>query len=190
MTMLLKVLNKVKFRWFIHQPKSFLIINLLVFAKLLDLLAINHSLTERRIYILPCAVCFKACMGAHFPAVELDNAIWFSTLSKMSGLLWVVPNGPVSLVVSFNIRQCSKCYHVPLTPTLTMWLLCSNCAHPCSNFMGVFSQRDTPAVLSPGPEALAKFSGKMHKYLRYIALGFWPFCAIIISLIHIAFSRI
>ena len=27
-------------------------------------------------------------MGAHVPAVELDNAIWFCTLSKMSGFLW------------------------------------------------------------------------------------------------------
>ena len=27
-------------------------------------------------------------MGAHFPAVEVDNAIRFSTLSRMSGFLW------------------------------------------------------------------------------------------------------
>ena len=27
-------------------------------------------------------------MGAYFPAVELDNAVWFSTLSRMSGFLW------------------------------------------------------------------------------------------------------
>ena len=27
-------------------------------------------------------------MGAHFPAVELANAIWFSNLSRMSGFLW------------------------------------------------------------------------------------------------------
>ena len=27
-------------------------------------------------------------MGAHFPAVELDNMIWFSTLSRMSWFLW------------------------------------------------------------------------------------------------------
>ena len=27
-------------------------------------------------------------MGAHFPAVELDNAIRFSILSRMSGFLW------------------------------------------------------------------------------------------------------
>ena len=27
-------------------------------------------------------------MGVHFPAVELDNTIWLSTLSKMSCFLW------------------------------------------------------------------------------------------------------
>ena len=27
-------------------------------------------------------------MHAHFPAVEWDNVIWFSTLSRMSGFLW------------------------------------------------------------------------------------------------------
>ena len=27
-------------------------------------------------------------MGAHFPAIELDNAIHFSTLCRMSGFLW------------------------------------------------------------------------------------------------------
>ena len=37
-------------------------------------------------------------MGAHFPAVELDNRIWFSIVD-------IVPNGPASSVISFNIRQ-------------------------------------------------------------------------------------
>ena len=27
-------------------------------------------------------------MGAHFPAVELDNAVWFSTFSRISEFLW------------------------------------------------------------------------------------------------------
>ena len=31
---------------------------------------------------------FITCVGAHFPAVESDNAIRFSTLSGMSGFLW------------------------------------------------------------------------------------------------------
>ena len=27
-------------------------------------------------------------MGVHFPAIELNNVIWFSHLSRMSGFLW------------------------------------------------------------------------------------------------------
>ena len=38
--------------------------------------------------VLPCSGYFITCMGAHFPAVELDNIIWFSTLSSKSGFLW------------------------------------------------------------------------------------------------------
>ena len=70
-----------------YRNRLFLIIDLLLFAKLLELLAINHSSSERRIIfcslvveIIPCSGCFMTCMGAHFLAVELDNAIWFSTL--------------------------------------------------------------------------------------------------------------
>ena len=33
-------------------------------------------------------------MGAQFPAVELDNAIRFSTLSRMTGLLWYSSKWP------------------------------------------------------------------------------------------------
>ena len=38
--------------------------------------------------ILPCSGCFITCMGAHFPTVEWDKAIRFSTLSRMSRFLW------------------------------------------------------------------------------------------------------
>ena len=31
---------------------------------------------------------FTTCMDAHFPAIELDNAIRFSTLSMVSSFLW------------------------------------------------------------------------------------------------------
>ena len=55
----------------------------------------NHSSSERRnnffssvVEALPCSGCFPTCMGAHFPAVEQDNAIRFSILCRMSGLLW------------------------------------------------------------------------------------------------------
>ena len=38
--------------------------------------------------VLSCSGWFLTCMGAHFPAVELDNANWLSILSRMSGFLW------------------------------------------------------------------------------------------------------
>ena len=31
---------------------------------------------------------YTACMGAHLPAVELDNMIWFGTYSRVLGFLW------------------------------------------------------------------------------------------------------
>ena len=38
--------------------------------------------------VLPCSGCFITCMGARFPTIQLDNAIRFSTLSRISGFLW------------------------------------------------------------------------------------------------------
>ena len=32
-------------------------------------------------------------MGAHFPTVELDDTIWFSSLSRMPGFLWFLCSG-------------------------------------------------------------------------------------------------
>ena len=91
--MFLKVLNKVNFKM-LAQTKLFLIFDLLPFVKLWELLTVNHSLSERMIIFVPvaedlqCSGCFITCIGVHFPAVELDNAIRFSTLSSMSGFLW------------------------------------------------------------------------------------------------------
>ena len=57
-----------------------------------QLLIIVHlkggSFCSLAVEVLPCSGCFITCMGAHFPAVELDNAIQFSTLSRMSVFLW------------------------------------------------------------------------------------------------------
>ena len=53
MTMFLKVLKKVNFTVHIHKPNLFLIIDLLPLAKLLELLDINHSSSERRIIFVP-----------------------------------------------------------------------------------------------------------------------------------------
>ena len=44
---------------------------------------INHSSSERKdIFVLPWSKL------SHFPVVELDNAIWFGTLSREPGFLW------------------------------------------------------------------------------------------------------
>ena len=40
------------------------------------------------IKVLPCSGCFITSMGVHFPALELDNVIQFSTLSTVSTFLW------------------------------------------------------------------------------------------------------
>ena len=78
------VLNKVISER-LHKSKLFLIIDLVPFAKLLELLAINLSSPERRIIfcslvveVLPYSGCFITGMGAQFPTVELDNAIQIS----------------------------------------------------------------------------------------------------------------
>ena len=81
--------------------------DLLQFAKLLELLAIDHSSSGRRIifaprllkfchvlvalqllWVHPCSGCFITCMDAHFHTVKFDNTIRFSILSRMSGFLW------------------------------------------------------------------------------------------------------
>ena len=77
----------------LHKPRWFLIIDLLQFVKLLELLAINWSSSERRIIFAPRLLQFShvlviTCMVAHFPAVELNKVIRFSILSRKSGFLW------------------------------------------------------------------------------------------------------
>ena len=78
------VLNKVISEC-LHKSKLFLIIDLVPVAKLLELLAINHSSSERRIIfcslvveVLPYSGSFITGMGAQFPTVELDNATQIS----------------------------------------------------------------------------------------------------------------
>ena len=82
-TIFLKVVNKVNFR-VLTKPKLFLIIDLLPFAKFLELLAIYHGSSERRIILFlgcwnsPMFWLFYNLHGCDFPAVELDNAIQFT----------------------------------------------------------------------------------------------------------------
>ena len=69
---------------------------------------------------LPCSGCFTTCMGVHFPVVRLDNTIGSVPFPGCQGSCVIVPNGPASSVVSFNMYQGLKFYQVASTPTLTM----------------------------------------------------------------------
>ena len=100
------------------------------------------------------------------------------------GSFRIVTNGPAGSVVSFIIRQALKCKHLASTQTLTMWLPCFNCALlRTTKFLGVFrnlfsififyflptfsTQRKQRSLLDPRPSA--EFSGKMRKFLRFLA---------------------
>ena len=89
--------------------------------------------------------------------LSLSNIINLSDVSFLS-LAWsglalfpgyqgscgIVRNGAAGLILSFKIRQRLKCWHVASTPTLTMWLLCSNCVLPwTTEILGVFSKTNT-----------------------------------------------
>ena len=93
-------------------------------------------------------------MDVHFPTVELDlTQSGLVPFPGCQGSCDIVPNGPAGSVVSFNIFQCLKCYHVASKLNLIIPMLKLNL--PWTNFSGVFSQTDvTPAVLPPGPKAL------------------------------------
>ena len=127
------------------------------------------------------------CTDAHFPAIELDT---WSDLAPFPGChvsCGTVLNGPTGSVVSFNIRQGLKCKHVASTPTLTMWLLCSNCARKPLNF-GVYSQgqilHSTSRALSWNEDPLLNFPAKCLNFQdpKLSILLLWPFYVINISL--------
>ena len=115
MTMFLKVLNKVNFK---APTKSwlFLIADLLLFAKLLKLLVINHSSSKRRIIFVPWLLKFShaptvlqlawVCTSAQLSWITQSS---LASFSEYQGSCGIVPNGPASLVFSFNIRQGLKC---------------------------------------------------------------------------------
>ena len=112
-------------------------------------------------------------MGAHFPAVELDNVIWFSTLSRISGFLWHYHNWALCFSHFLHYASGIEVNYVAPTTTLTMWLPCSNCTLPwTTKFLGVFSKTYTMSLqhhslLDTRPSA--EFSGKIHKILRSLA---------------------
>ena len=93
----------------------FPIVDLLPFAKLLELLAIDHSSSERRIIFVPRLLKFShvlvalTSMGVHFPAVDWIMRSGLASFPGCQGSCGIVPNGPAGSVVSFNICQGLKC---------------------------------------------------------------------------------
>ena len=95
----------------------------------MELLAINHSLSERRVSssineVLPMFWLFCNLHGLHFPTIELDNMIRFSTLSRMSGFLWHSAKwasqfgGFLQYMSGLEVLACSFNTSVPTTPFL------------------------------------------------------------------------
>ena len=102
-------------------------------------------------------------MGAHFPAAELDNVIWFSTLSRISGFLWHGSKWACQFGCSLQYTSGTEVLPRSLDTNLnfvtTMLQL-----HPGYILKGRYYI--TPAVLSPDPRPSAEFSVKIHKFLR------------------------
>ena len=112
-------------------------------------------------------------MGAHFPSVELDNAIQFSTLSRMSGFLWrsskwacqfghFLPYTPglEVLACSLNIDPNYVTTNTPTAPFL------EPLSKVAATFRGNMQQLFGCILIDRYVTQAAKFSGKMHKLLR------------------------
>ena len=64
----------------------------------------DHSFTERNNFVQnsPKSGCFTACLGAHFPLVELDNTIWFSNVpGPFKGVSLPVAYFQIGMLVQF-----------------------------------------------------------------------------------------
>ena len=97
---------------------------------------ISHSSSERRSILNTSrwsklsnvTGCFTAGIGAHSPAVELENAIqfriWSGPLQGVSRTCETAANTPaVSVIVFFKTRQGLECQHVASMLTYTIGLL-------------------------------------------------------------------
>ena len=89
---------------------------MLPFAKLLELLGIDYSLSERRIIFVPQWLKFSHVLVvlqlAWVRTSPQSSWITRSILAPFAGCqgsCGIVSNGPAGLVVSFNIRQGLKC---------------------------------------------------------------------------------
>ena len=113
--------------------------------------------------VLPCSGCFTTCMGAHFHAVQLDNTISFSTLSRMSGFFWHSSKWArrfgcfLQYMSGLEVLACSL--DTDLNYVITMLRLHPSLNHyiklqqlfgeRCSNILGIFSKSDRPSAEFP-----------------------------------------
>ena len=106
--------NEVNFRALIHKPKLFLIIDLLLFTKLLELLAINHSFSERRIIFVPplllkfthVLVVLWLAWVLTSPHLSWTTQSGLTTFPGCQGSCGIVPNGPTGLI-ALEVLACS-----------------------------------------------------------------------------------
>ena len=110
MTIFLKVVNRVNLEYLL-KPKLFLIIDLILFAKLMELLAINHCLSERRIIFAPWLLKFSHVVlviqlawvrtSLQFSWIMRSSLVPFPGCQDSCG---IVPNGRAGSI-SLYIRQ-------------------------------------------------------------------------------------
>ena len=138
-------------------------------------------------------------MGAHFPAVELNDAIWFSTLFSMSGFLWHSCKWAsrfsrfLQYTSGLEVLACSLDtdpvpFLEPLSKVTATFRRKMQILFGC-----ILTDRYvTRAVLCPGPKAVWWIPSKMCKFPSWdpldsqmIFFRFWSFCVFIIYLIQI-----
>ena len=115
--------------------------------------------------VLPRSGSFIAYMGVHFPVVDFDNAIRFSTLSRMSGFLW---NNSKWACWFGCFLQYTSGLEV-LAPTALFLETLSKVAVTFREKMRqhfgciLIYRYVNPATLSPGSEAICWIFSNMHK---------------------------
>ena len=97
-------------------------------------------------------------MGALFPTLELDNAIQFGTLSRMSGFLWHSPKWACwfshFLEYASRIEVLARSLDTNLNYVTTMLQLHSSLNYYVFRCILKDKYYVTTAVLSPGPKPL------------------------------------
>ena len=126
--------------------------------------------------VLPCNDCFITCMGAHFPAVELDNVIWFSTFTGCQSSCGIVPNGPAMLACSIDQNLNYVTTMLQLDHYLSHYVMLQQLFGGWGEMLQLFGCISCIEQCSPLALMLSsKFPGKMCKFLGSLNDFLWPF---------------